>query len=115
MKRMEITNVRRKTMGEKIREYRKMAGISMEELAAQIDVTKQSVSLYEKDRTDMKVSTLETIALVLGVSVHALIDDIEDDSTLEREDEEEMITLFRQMGLRDKKIMLDQMRSFLKY
>jgi repressor LexA len=115
MKKVETTCAKRKTMGEKIKEYRKMAGFSQEELAAQINVTKQSVSLYEKDRTDMKVSTLETIALVLGVSVHALIDDIEDDSTLEREDEEEMITLFRQMRPRDKKILLDQMRSFLKY
>lgn len=121
MKRMEITNIREMTLGGRIRYFRRQAGISQESLAAEILVTKQSVSQYEHDETDMRVSALETIACVLGVSVGTLVDgervpELNDEvNRTEGFEEDEMLNLFRQLSGRDRKIMIEQMKAFLKF
>lgn len=121
MKRTAETSIKEMTLGGRIRYYRKISGISQEALAAEILVTKQSVSQYEHDRTDMKVSTLETIACVLGVSAGSLVDGVPDvsqdanDFEIDGSEEDTMLTLFRQMSPRDRKVMIEQMKAFLKF
>ena len=121
MKSMDITNIREMTLGGRIRYFRRQAGISQEALAAEILVTKQSVSQYEHDETDMRVSALETRACVLGVSVGTLVDgertsEFDDVGTqAEGSIEAEMLKLFRQMSMRDQKVMMEQIKAFLKF
>lgn len=119
MKNQETTGVCSMSIGKRIRFLRKQQHLSLEELASRVYMTKQNLSLIENDIADIKLSTLRNIAGALGGSVHALIDDeytIDDEPVfLESEEEREMLELFRKGSLRDRKIMLEQMKAFYKY
>src|SRR5699024_795796 len=53
----------------KIREFRKKAGISQRELAKKIDVSFQSISFYEKGERQPKLETWIKLANFFNVSV----------------------------------------------
>ena len=50
------------TLGERILKYRKKAGISQEELADKLNVTRQSISLWETDQTIPTIDNLITLS-----------------------------------------------------
>ena len=60
------------TLGERILKYRKKAGISQEELADRLNVTRQSISLWETDQTVPSLDSLITLAQIFGVSLDEL-------------------------------------------
>lgn len=53
----------------RIKEARKLAGINQTELANEIGVTKQLISLYESGKREPKIDKWQKIASVLNVSV----------------------------------------------
>ena len=63
-----------KTIGMRIRECRVKMGMTQEELAELLYIKKATVSAYENDRFDMKVSVLKDIAKVLKTTVAYLVD-----------------------------------------
>lgn len=62
------------TLGEKIYKYRKQAGLSQEELAFKLNVTRQSVSLWETDQTTPTLESLKILSDVFAVSLDDLCD-----------------------------------------
>lgn len=60
-------------MKNRIEECRKRMRYSQEDLAKLIDVTKSSISLYEKGNTDIPSSRLKAMAEVLHVSIDYLL------------------------------------------
>lgn len=60
------------TIGEKIYKYRKQAGLSQEELADKMNVSRQSVSLWETDQTTPSVDKLVMLAEIFSVSMDEL-------------------------------------------
>ena len=60
------------TIGEKIYNYRKQAGLSQEELADKMNVTRQSVSLWETDQTVPSLDSLMMLADLFSVSLDEL-------------------------------------------
>ena len=56
-----------KTLGKKIKEYRLKRGMTQEELADKLLSKKSTVSEYENDKIDIKISILREIAKILGV------------------------------------------------
>lgn len=60
------------TLGERILKYRKKAGISQEELADRLNVTRQSISLWETDQTMPSLDSLITLAQIFGISLDEL-------------------------------------------
>ena len=72
-----------KTLGQKIREYRLKRGMTQEELADKLLSKKSTISDYENDKIDMKISLLREIAKVLGTPLSHLLseeyDDIDDE------------------------------------
>ncbi len=60
-------------VGENIRESRKKAGMSQEELAQKIFTTRQTVSNYENGKSNPDMETLNKIAEVLNMRTDALI------------------------------------------
>ncbi len=56
-------------LGEKIRELRKMRGMSQEQLAEQMDVSRQSVSKWENGAAEPSHEKMAKLAEVFGVSV----------------------------------------------
>ncbi len=60
------------TLGERILKYRKKAGISQEELADKLNVTRQSISLWETDQTIPTIDNLITLSNIFRTSVDDL-------------------------------------------
>ena len=73
----------KKTLGQKIREYRLKRGMTQEELAEKLLSKKSTISEYENDKIDIKISILREIAKVLGTPLPHLLseeyDDIDDE------------------------------------
>lgn len=71
-----------KTMGERIREYRKRAKLTQEQLAARLIVTFQTVSKWETNNASPDLSMIIPIARLFGVSADELFGmcDIKTDS-----------------------------------
>lgn len=63
------------TVGEKLQIYRKRAGLSQEELGTMLFVSRQTVSLWEKDQTLPTVDNLVKLKEIFGVSLDELICD----------------------------------------
>lgn len=62
-----------KTLGEKIRYYRKKHGWSQEDFAEKLDITMLSVSNIERNITDLPYSRLKQIADVLDITASELV------------------------------------------
>ena len=62
------------TVGEKIQYYRKKCGFSQEELGAQLLVSRQTISLWEMDKTLPTVDNLVRLKEVFGVSIDEMLD-----------------------------------------
>ena len=60
------------TIGENILKYRKQAGLSQEELADKMNVSRQSVSLWETDQTTPSLESLRMLAEIFAVSLDEL-------------------------------------------
>ena len=61
------------TLSEKILFYRKKAGLSQEELAARVGVSRQAVSKWELGDATPEIDKLAALARVFGVTVDELI------------------------------------------
>lgn len=75
------------TIGEKIYKYRKRAGLSQEELADRMSVTRQSVSLWETDQTTPTLESLIMLAEIFSVSLDELCGTAENAVGTERADD----------------------------
>ena len=62
-----------KTLGQKIREYRLKRGMTQEELAEKLFSRKSTVSEYENDKIDIKISVLREIAKILGMPLFCFL------------------------------------------
>ena len=62
-------------VGENIKNIRKKLGITQEELAEKINVTRQAVSNWENGKTEPDLETISSIAEVFGIDSYELIND----------------------------------------
>ena len=62
------------TTGEKIQQYRKGLDLSQEELGQKLLVSRQTISLWEKDQTLPTIDNLIRLGEIFGVSVDELLD-----------------------------------------
>lgn len=72
-----------KTLGMRIKECRMKMGMTQEELAEALLTKKSTISAYENDKIDIKVSVLKDLAKVLCTNVAYLVDGDEKDITPE--------------------------------
>ena len=63
------------TLGEKIRELRKNCGLSQEQLAEKLSVSRSAVAKWETEKGLPDVGNLKLLARLLNVSVDHLLDD----------------------------------------
>lgn len=62
------------TIGEKIQKYRKELGMSQEELGQKLLVSRQTISLWEKNQTFPTIDNLIRLRDVFGVSIDEILD-----------------------------------------
>lgn len=60
-------------VGHNIKKYREQKGMTQEEMAEQLNVTRQTVSSWETGRTEPDIETLHRIGVCLEVTVEELI------------------------------------------
>jgi transcriptional regulator with XRE-family HTH domain len=79
------------TTGEKIRQIRKMSGMTQEELASKLSVTRQTISRYESGASAIDLETAATFCRLFQIS----LDEFTDDAQVEKKavKTEEKITL----------------------
>ena len=63
------------TLGEKIKDARVKAGMTQEDLASKILVSRQAVSKWESDKGIPDIDNLKVISKLLNVSIDYLVDD----------------------------------------
>lgn len=61
------------TLGENLQNLRRAGGLSQEEVAQKLFVSRQSVSKWENDQAEPGVENLKTLARLYGVSVDVLV------------------------------------------
>ena len=61
------------TVGEKIQFYRKKIGLSQEELGQKMLVSRQTVSLWEMDKTVPSIDNLIRLKDIFGVSIDEIL------------------------------------------
>ena len=69
----EMERKMEKTLGKKIKEYRLKRGMTQEELADKLLSKKSTVSEYENDKIDIKISVLREIAKILGMPLFCFL------------------------------------------
>lgn len=60
---------------EKLKEYRKIFGLSQEKLAEKLNVSRQVITKWENDGGLPEISNLQTVAKLFGVSIDYLLDE----------------------------------------
>ena len=60
-------------IGDNIRKYRKASNMSQDELAEKLDVTRQSISLWENGQTQPSLDNIMTLAKLFGVTTDDLL------------------------------------------
>ena len=70
----EMERKMEKTIGMRIRECRVKMGMTQDELAEALITKKSTISAYENDKIDIKISILKQIAALLGTTVAYLAD-----------------------------------------
>ena len=80
------------TVGEKIQLYRKKEGLSQEELGAKLFVSRQTVSLWEMDKTVPTVDNLIRLKEIFGVSIDNMLSEEDECESCEEAAENEDYT-----------------------
>ena len=62
-------------LGEKLREHRKKAGLSQEELAEKLSVSRQAITKWESNRGLPSIESLQNISKLFDVSIDYLLDE----------------------------------------
>ncbi|MGN1195566.1 MAG: helix-turn-helix domain-containing protein, partial [Acutalibacteraceae bacterium] len=70
-----MDNEKNMTFGEKLREARKRAGLTQEQLAEKLTVSRQAVTKWEADRGLPDIGNIKLISELLNVSIDFLLDD----------------------------------------
>ena len=71
------------TISEKIQYYRKKAGLSQEELAKMLFISRQTISLWETGQTLPTIDNLIKLREIFGVSLDTILCDIPSDDTVD--------------------------------
>lgn len=65
------------SIGQKLKDARKNAGLSQEQLAEKLCVSRQAITKWESDKGIPDVENLQNISKLFGVSIDSLLDDTE--------------------------------------
>lgn len=66
------------TLGEKLKEARKQAGLSQEQFAKKMNISRSAIAKWESDRGIPDIDNLKVISQLLNISIDYLLDETED-------------------------------------
>ncbi len=105
-----MANDIRKILGENVKKYRKLKGLSQEKFAELIEIGVTSLSLIERGKGFATASTLEKMSEILNISIAELMSsyDTEDEKALYNE------ILTRLLNIKKQKDKLKLLNEYLK-
>ena len=86
-----------KEIGEKLKEFRKLRGLTQEQLAEMVEVTFQQIQKYENGNTRLNTDKLQAVAKALNVPVSAFFDEGCRDEKLLSEQEQKLLKGYRSL------------------
>ena len=97
------------TIGGRIKKRRNDLGLSQEDLAEKLFTSKQMISSYENNKTELKVQIVKELAIALGTTSSFLIDGIVE--VAYEEETAELVSLFNFINKEEvRKIAIEQLR-----
>ena len=97
------------TIGGRIKKRRNDLGLSQEELAEKLFTSKQMISAYENNKTELKLQIVKELAVALGTTTSFLIDGNE--AVTYKEETAELVALFNCINKEEvRKIAIEQLR-----
>ena len=97
------------TIGGRIKKRRNDLGLSQEDLAEKLFTSKQMISSYENNKTELKVQIVKELAVALGTTSSFIIDG--NVAVTYEEETAELISLFNSINREDvRKIAIEQLR-----
>ena len=97
------------TIGGRIKKRRNDLGLSQEELAEKLFTSKQMISAYENNKTELKLQIVKELAVALGTTTSFLIDGNE--AVTYKEETAELVGLFNSISKEEvRKIAIEQLR-----
>jgi transcriptional regulator with XRE-family HTH domain len=75
------------TTGEKIHQIRKMSGMTQEELASKLSVTRQTISRYERGASAIDLETATTLCQLFQISLDEFANDMQEKKKAVKTDE----------------------------
>lgn len=87
-----------KEIGEKLKEFRKLRGLTQEQLAEMVEVTFQQIQKYENGNTRLNTDKLQAVAQALDVPVSAFFDEGCRDEKLLSEQEQKLLKGYRSLN-----------------
>lgn len=106
----EMERKMEKTLGMRIKECRMKMGMTQDELAEALLTKKSTISAYENDKIDIKVSILKQIAKILDTSVFYLVGEQDEDIDSEVM---KMAMILQQIQSKElRKIAIEQVKVF---
>ncbi len=97
------------TIGGRIKKRRNDLGLSQEELAEKLFTSKQMISAYENNKTELKLQIVKELAVALGTTTSFLIDGNE--AVTYKEETVELVGLFNSISKEEvRKIAIEQLR-----
>ena len=101
------------TIGGRIKKRRNDLGLSQEELAEKLFTSKQMISAYENNKTELKLQIVKELAVALGTTTSFLIDGNE--AVTYKEETVELVGLFNSISKEEvRKIAIEQLRLLTK-
>ena len=97
------------TIGGRIKKRRNDIGLSQENLAEKLFTSKQMISSYENNKTELKIQVVKELAVALGTTTSFLIDGNE--AVTYKEETLELVALFNSISKEEvRKIAIEQLR-----
>ena len=97
------------TIGGRIKKRRNDLGLSQENLAEKLFTSKQMISSYENNKTELKIQVVKELAVALGTTTSFLIDGNE--AVTYKEETLELVALFNSISKEEvRKIAIEQLR-----
>ena len=82
------------TLGERIQKYRKMKGLSQEELGKLLHISRQTISKWESNLSSPDIQSCKAMADVFGISLEELLDESKKIKTDQSNNHRNMIIIF---------------------
>lgn len=84
-------------LGDNLKRYRKAAGLTQAEVAAELNVERSNISRYEANSYSPSIDMLKKLATLFGISMEQLLEN-EPSKPVERTAEDKLVSVYQRLS-----------------